>query len=160
MKKYFEEITDKRQQWKVKYSLTEIIITTICAVISGCDYWEDITDFCKVKEEWFRERLGLKLTNEIASHDTYQRIFAMVDPKEFEKSFISWVESIKKPTVVFKEDYSRTRKDNSGENFAVVRRIALTALKNYEVKGMSLARKRHKCEYDCEFMADILLSIV
>ena len=59
--------------------------------------------------------------------------------------------------VVFHEDLNRTRKDNSAENFAVIRHIALNVLKNYPVK-MSLARKRRKCEYDADFTADVLLS--
>jgi predicted transposase YbfD/YdcC len=58
---------------------------------------------------------------------------------------------------VFHEDLNRTRKDNSAENFAVIRHIALNILKNYPAK-MSLARKRRKCQYDAEFMADLLLS--
>ena len=61
MIKYFEEITDKRQQWKVKHKLQEIVITTICAVISGCDTWEDISYFCKVKKMVLRKiRIGAK----------------------------------------------------------------------------------------------------
>ena len=59
--------------------------------------------------------------------------------------------------VVFHEDLNRTRKDNSAENFAVIRHIALNILKNYPAK-MSLTRKRRKCEYDADFMADVLLS--
>jgi len=60
-----------------------------------------------------------------------------------------------------KEDASRTRKDNSPENFAVVRHIALNVLKGYPTpKPMSLARKRRKCQYDADFMADVLLSVV
>jgi len=98
MQKYFEEIADKRQSWKVKHKLSEIVVTTICAVISGCEEWEDIEDFCKVKEEWFREKLGLVLEHGIASHDTYEREFEMIEPKEFEKSFNEWVESIRVKT--------------------------------------------------------------
>ena len=61
--------------------------------------------------------------------------------------------------VVFREDYCRTRKDNSAENFAVIRRIALNILKAYPAK-MSLARKRRKCLYDAEFMANVLIGSV
>jgi len=53
VQKYFEEIKDKRQSWKLKHKLSEVVVTTICAVISGCEEWEDIEDFCKVKETWF-----------------------------------------------------------------------------------------------------------
>ena len=63
--------------------------------------------------------------------------------------------------VTFNEDANRTRKDNSAENFAVVRHIALNVLKNFPTsKNMSLARKRRKCQYDADFMADVLLSAV
>jgi len=94
MKRYFESIKDPRQSWKIDYNLHEIVIMTICAVISGCEIWEDIVDFCKVKEVWFRNKLSLGLENGIASHDTFQRVFQLIDPKEFEDSFIAWVKSI------------------------------------------------------------------
>jgi len=98
MKKHFETLTDPRQPWKVHYKLDEIVIMTICAVISGYDYWEDIVDFCRVRERWFREKLALELKNGIASHDTFQRIFQRVSSQEMERSFISWVKSIENKT--------------------------------------------------------------
>ena len=98
MQKYFEEIKDKRQSWKIKHKLIEILVTGICAVISGCEYFEDIADFCSVKSEWFREKLGLELSNGTASHDTYERVFGMIEPKEFESCFTKWVRSIRKKT--------------------------------------------------------------
>jgi predicted transposase YbfD/YdcC len=61
--------------------------------------------------------------------------------------------------VVFREDACRTRKDNSAENASVIRKIALNILKNFPVK-MSLARKRRKCLYDPDFMAEVLLSAI
>lgn len=69
MKRYFESISDPRQPCKIEHNLLEIIIMTLCAVMSGCEYLEDIVDFSKVKEAWFQEKLGLKLENGIASHD-------------------------------------------------------------------------------------------
>lgn len=98
MKKYFEEINDPRAPWKVKHKLIEIIITGICAVISGCEYFEDIADFCRVKSEWFKEKLGLELAHGTASHDTYERVFGMIEPLEFEKCFSRWVRSVCKKT--------------------------------------------------------------
>ena len=61
--------------------------------------------------------------------------------------------------VVFKEDSNRTRKDHSAENFSVIRRIALNVLKKIPIK-MSLNRKRRKCHYDPDFLADVLLNFV
>ena len=98
MQKYFDGIIDPRQSWKIKYLLNEVLVTGICAVISGCEYFEDISDFCKVKCEWFRAKLGLELAHGVASHDTYRRVFEMIEPTEFERCFTSWVQSIRKRT--------------------------------------------------------------
>jgi predicted transposase YbfD/YdcC len=98
IQKYFETIEDRRQAWKVKYNMLEVIIMTICAVVSGCEHWEDIADFCRVKETWFREKLGLELKNGVASHDTFQRIFAIIKPKELEGRFIAWMKAVAKTT--------------------------------------------------------------
>jgi len=94
MKEHFVGITDPRQANKTSYNLLEIVVMTICAVVSGYDYWEDIVDFCRAKEDWFREQMCLALENGIASHDTFQRIFQLMDPYELETGFISWVQSV------------------------------------------------------------------
>lgn len=94
IQEYFGNLTDRRQPWKTKHNLLEIIVMTICAVIAGCDVWEDIADYCRVKEAWFRESLHMKLENGIPSHDTLQRVWSMIEPKEFEKSFCAWVEAV------------------------------------------------------------------
>lgn len=91
LREYFSEIRDPRQQAKVKHNLLEIVVMTICAVISGCEAWEDIYDYCCVKEEWFRNSLGMKLAQGIPSHDTIQRVWRMIEPAEFEKCFCAWV---------------------------------------------------------------------
>jgi len=94
MKKYFENMTDPRQSWKIDHKLHEIVVMTICAVVSGCEIWEEIVDFCKVKADWFRANMGLVLENGVASHDTFQRVFQIIKPNEMENSFVSWVRSI------------------------------------------------------------------
>jgi len=98
LQKYFETIRDSRQAGKVKHSMLEVIIMTISAVVSGCEHWEDIADFCKVKETWFREKVGLELKHGVASHDTFQRIFAIIRPKELEKRFSAWMKAVVEKT--------------------------------------------------------------
>ena len=90
MTNYFTTLTDSRQQSKVMHDFAETIMIVICAVIAGCDVWEDIADYCRVKESWFRERLGIKLENGIPSHDTMSRIFGMLKLDEFQASFICY----------------------------------------------------------------------
>jgi predicted transposase YbfD/YdcC len=98
IQKYFEKITDPRQGYKIKYNLLEVITMTICAVIAECEAWYQIVEYCEEKQDWFRSKLGLKLENAIPSHDTFERIFAMIDPKEFEKCFILWVKEVNRLT--------------------------------------------------------------
>lgn len=38
-------IPDYRQQWKITHKLSDILLLTICAVISGAEGWEDVQDF-------------------------------------------------------------------------------------------------------------------
>lgn len=118
MQKYFEDITDKRQQGKIKHNLLEIIVMTICAVIAGCEVWEDINDYCRVKETWFREALGMKLENGIPSHDTMQRIWSMIDPKEFERCFCAWVEAVceRKEGEIVSIDGKTLRRSGGGDS--------------------------------------------
>ena len=91
MIKYFEEIEDTRQQWKIKYKLSEVIIITIIAVAAGAENWNEIALYCKGKIEMFREKYHLKLENGTPTDDTFQRIFAIINPEQFEKCFRSWV---------------------------------------------------------------------
>lgn len=90
MKEYFQGLTDPRQHAKVMHDFVETIMIIVCAVVAGCDVWEDIADYCRVKEAWFKERMGLKLKNGIPSHDTMSRIFGMMKPEEFQASFVEW----------------------------------------------------------------------
>jgi len=60
--------------------------------------------------------------------------------------------------VGFNEDKARTRKDNSAENFAVIRHIVTNLLKRHPDK-MSVRGKRHRCAYDDDFLLQILFAI-
>ena len=98
IQEYFETITDKRQEWKTKHNLLEIIIMTLCAVVAECEAWYQVEEYCEEKEEWFKEKLKLKLEHGIPSHDTFERVFAMIDPKELESSFALWTKAVHRKT--------------------------------------------------------------
>ena len=70
----------------------------IYAAAGGCDAWEVIEDFVKVKEKWFRKEINLKLANGIPSHDTMQRIFVMIKPEQFEKCFSDFMRHMAQKT--------------------------------------------------------------
>jgi predicted transposase YbfD/YdcC len=94
MIEYFKDLKDARQSGKVEHNLVEIIMMTIFAMMAACDYWEEIEDYCETKIEWFKNELGLELKNGIPSHDTFQRVFQSVNPKELQRCFVEWVRSI------------------------------------------------------------------
>ena len=61
--------------------------------------------------------------------------------------------------VAFREDASRIRKDNSGENFAIVRRIALNLLKSETSTKLGVANKRLKAPWDNNYLTTILATL-
>lgn len=94
MKKYFEELSDSRQQGKIKYNLVEVVVMAIIAVTAGAEHWNEIAIYCKAKQDMFKKTYHLELANGTPTDDTFQRIFAIIKPKEFEKCFINWVKSV------------------------------------------------------------------
>ena len=85
----FAERKDPRMDRTRKHGLSDIQTLAICAVICGADGWVQVEEFASCKEKWFRTFLDLP--NGIPSHDTFGRVFAMLDPKAFEECFIKWI---------------------------------------------------------------------
>ncbi len=88
---YFSIIEDPRLNRKKLHKLIDILVITLCAVICGAETWEDIERFGHAKNAWFKT--FLELPNGIPSHDTLWRVFSILDPEQFEKSFIAWMKS-------------------------------------------------------------------
>ena len=91
---YFAELRDPRVTLKCVHNFMDIILIVVCATIGGADDFVSVAHFAKAKEEWFRDRLGLQLDNGIPSHDTLNRVFAIIHPTQFQKCFLGWVESM------------------------------------------------------------------
>ncbi|MBA3822488.1 MAG: ISAs1 family transposase, partial [Ktedonobacterales bacterium] len=85
----FTKIDDPRCASKVEHDLLEILIMAICGVIAGAESWEDIALYARGKEDWLRSFLTLK--HGIPSHDTFRRVFMLIDPHQFEQCFRHWV---------------------------------------------------------------------
>lgn len=91
--RHFSSVTDPRLDRKKLHSLTAILVISICAAICGAEEWTEIELFGKSKRKWFKTFLDLP--NGIPSHDTFARVFARLDPVEFQKCFISWLDYLK-----------------------------------------------------------------
>lgn len=89
--KFFDGIEDPRHH-NTRHMLNDILMIALCAVISGADSWTQIEEYGQSKLEWFEQ--FLELPNGIPSHDTFGRLFARLDPNEFQKFFIRWVDNL------------------------------------------------------------------
>jgi predicted transposase YbfD/YdcC len=93
---HFADLTDPRIDRSRLHELLDIVAIAISAVVAGADSWDDIEDFGNAKIAW----LGtfLELPNGIPSHDTFRRLFERLDPDEFQKGFLGWIEALQEAT--------------------------------------------------------------
>ncbi len=91
-KKLMEHISiipDYRQAWKVEHKLSDILLLTICAVISGAESWEDIEDFGETHLDFLKQYGDFE--NGIPVHDTIARVVSCISPAKFHECFINWM---------------------------------------------------------------------
>ena len=88
----FAELKDPRMDRTKKHRLSDILTIAICAVICGADGWVQVEEFADCKKEWFRTFLDLP--NGIPSHDTFGRVFALLEPEAFERCFLGWINEL------------------------------------------------------------------
>jgi hypothetical protein len=89
LREYFGELEDPRRDHTRRHLLLDIIVITICAVLSGADDYEAVATFGVAKEGWLRKFLALP--NGIPAHDTFWRVFRALDPVQFERCFRTWM---------------------------------------------------------------------
>jgi len=88
----FESLEDPRMDRTKEHSLPDILGIAICAVICGADGWTQMEMFGQSKQKWFHTFLDLP--NGIPSHDTFRRVFNLLDPDAFEKCFMAWIDEL------------------------------------------------------------------
>ena len=88
----FVSISDPRQAGKVEHDLVELLVVAVNAVLVGADTFVEIELWAKEKLDLLRGYLKLKAG--IPSHDTFGRLFGLIDPMQFEAAFRRWVGSI------------------------------------------------------------------
>jgi predicted transposase YbfD/YdcC len=93
---HFAGLTDPRIDRSRLHELIDIVAIAICAVVAGAESWDDIEDFGKAKHAWLKSFLDLP--NGIPSHDTIRRLFERLDPEEFQKGFLGWIEALHEAT--------------------------------------------------------------
>jgi predicted transposase YbfD/YdcC len=93
---HFAHLEDPRISPATRHRLLDIVAIAVCAVVCGADTWVEVEAFGRAKEAWLRT--FLELPHGIPSHDTFGRVFAALDPEQFEVGFRSWVAAIARAT--------------------------------------------------------------
>jgi predicted transposase YbfD/YdcC len=89
---FFGSVPDFRKNRRKKHQLVDILVIALCAVISGADDFEEIESYGQRKEAFLRT--FLELPNGIPSHDTFNRVFKLMDSKAFGACLYNWSKQI------------------------------------------------------------------
>lgn len=121
--KHFSELEDPRvTNHNTRHKFIDILVLGFVANLCGCDDWPEVEDFCKVKKPLFAQLL--ELPHGIPSHDTFGRVFSMIDTHHFEEIFVSWMNEI----------FVKT----NGEIIAIDGKTICAAREKNELKGIHL----------------------
>lgn len=85
------DVVDPRRH-NFLHPLPEMIVMAIIAMLTGCDGWDDIAEYCQEREEWFKTMLDIP--HGVPSHDTFGRVFARLDPMQLEAVMSRWMTAL------------------------------------------------------------------
>lgn len=141
---YFEELEDPRlNNHNLRHNLTDILVITILATICGADSWTEINEFAVAKEEWLSTFLSLP--NGIPSHDTFGRVFSLIDPNKFETCFRSWIESLEIDThneIIAIDGKTLRGSGNKRKNDKPLHLVSAWAVKNKMMLGQVKTKEK------------------
>lgn len=90
---HFEALEDPREDTHRRlHNFYDILVIAILATICGADGWVEICEFAEGRLDWLKT--FLKLPNGVPSHDTFGRVFSMLDAEAFESCFLFWIQSL------------------------------------------------------------------
>jgi predicted transposase YbfD/YdcC len=113
---HFAELEDPRVERTKRHPLLSIVALALCGVIVGAESWDEIEEFGNAKAEWFGHVLDLP--HGIPSHDTFNRVFAALDPQQFRACFAGWMQRVAEilPTEVIALDGKTLRRSHDRHN--------------------------------------------
>lgn len=133
--RFFEAMEDPRVERTKLHKFIDIITITIAAVICGCEDWNEIELFGKLKKEWLST--FLELPNGIPSHDTFNRFFAALDPQGLQQCFLNWIHEVANITEgrIISIDGKRLCGSGTGGKKAIVHMVSAWCNANNMVVG-------------------------
>jgi predicted transposase YbfD/YdcC len=90
---HFKTLRDPRIDRTKDHDLIDVLIIGVCCLLCAGESFNDMEDFGKAKYDWFKT--FLRLRHGIPSHDTFNRVFQALDPKQFLQCFLKWTQSLR-----------------------------------------------------------------
>lgn len=90
--RHFDDLEDSRMERTRLHALGDILFITICGVICGADGWTEGQVYGETQWHWLET--VLLLPNGMPSHDTFGRVFGLLDPEQLERCFQRWMASL------------------------------------------------------------------
>jgi len=90
---HLSRVPDPRINRRKDHDLVDLLVIAVCTLLCAGETFNDMEDFGKAKHDWFKTFLPLR--NGIPSHDTFNRVFAALDPRHFLECFLSWTQSVR-----------------------------------------------------------------
>jgi predicted transposase YbfD/YdcC len=136
---HFGRLTDPRQAMNQEHLLIDIVVIAICAVIAGADDWVAVADFGQAKAVWFQRFLALP--NGIPAHDTFWRVFRLLNPEQFQDCFLAWIQAVSCVTqgqVIALDGKKLRRSQDKGSGKAAIHMVSAWASAN----GLTLGQRK------------------
>ena len=89
---HLQTLNDPRRADSTLHPLPSILFMALCAVICGAETWVGMEQWARAREDWLRS--VIELPHGIPSHDTFARVFALLEPGSFAVMFVRWVEGV------------------------------------------------------------------
>ena len=86
------EIPDPRQGNAQRHDLLDMLVIALVASVCGAESCVDFAEFAEDREALLREFLSLE--NGLPSHDTFSRVFRLLDPEAFGRAFEAFLDDL------------------------------------------------------------------